>query len=291
MHKNKNKKMLWCWYFMSDTDFALLGVLNKSQNALLTAQELGWSVAVRLMCSKTSHINEKTDRPWFELGSPVSFVVQYYMDAITLQNNYKMVLYFREVARRIKNIPPIPRPLYIELTTKTATCVLWLQQQLRHCNSIGSEKAFFAFVVHVRWNYSQLKARKYVGSDDVDYENNLFHTNSKRKRFDAHTTWEHLHTVQELYLHLRRFLIEIISTHNAAQVWKETPLHKDVLTKNNVVDRFEKSLSNADLISFISNYTHFSSFLEKYLVVFFGTRWNMRIDGYNAIALSKSAAQ
>jgi hypothetical protein len=276
---------MWCWYFFSETDFQLLRLLNKASNPLLTAQELGWPVAVRLMCRETLSINEKTDRPWFELGSPVSFVAQYYMDIPTLQTNYKMVVYFREVARRVSHIPPLPTSFFKKLKLKTLICMSWLYQQLHACNSMGSAKAFFAFVVHVRWNYSTLKARKYICLDTVDYENDLFHSNTKRRRLDAFMTWEHLSNVQELYMCLHSFCLGIIKKYESAEVSVRSKCYKTMLTQQNVFDMFYNSVTDLKMASFIQEHDCLRSFLRKYLLTFFSLRWSMRIDCRKVIAL------
>lgn len=278
--------MWWCGYFLSQTDMQLLRMLHESHNTLLTAQELGWHVALRLMYKQTRHIVEKTDRPWFEIGSPVSFVTQYYMDKSNVTSHYKAAVYFYEVARRIKHSPVLPKTLHSELSLKTDVCALWVYQQMEMTCNVGSRKAFFAFVLHVRWTRFYIRKYNFMEDAEIDYEKHLFRAKTKTRRFDKYDTWEHLHTVQELYLCLDRFCLDMLNTYSVIQVSQKFA-HTMLLSYENVFDLFYNSITNANIALFLRDNLQIHSFLKKYLLIFFSQRWRMRITKKQSIALFK----
>jgi hypothetical protein len=183
--------------------------------------------------------------------------------------------------------------MHYELVTKASMVALWLQTQLLSCNSIGSEKALFAFVLHFRWKFAVLMGQKYRCKKNIDYEADLFHPDTKRRRFDKYETWKHLFIAQELYISLKRFCTEISSTylkatsipHNSKSVGK-------ILSKKNVYNMFYESVTNAQVALFMRDYNdEICSFLTKYLLVFFSNKYVSRLDGRRSLLLCEGKVQ
>jgi hypothetical protein len=265
---------MWCCLFYDETDMQLLRMLCEAKDMVTKAQRLGWDVAFRLMKPQTHAIEEDLDRPYFENGSPLSFVIQYYSFSENVTAHYKEAVYYREVARRVRNVPPLPTKLFDEVVQATnAACALWVYNEMRMTHYVGSQQAFFVFVLHVRMTYKPF--RKYYYRNEIDVEKHLFRKSNKTRKLSLLASWEHMDVAQKLCICIQKYATYLRKAFGPSCEKKKKKLCGVVHPKNILVHFMSYIMKEEDVHGFVTCNTTAHLFLKHFLLTIVRESWGI----------------